>query len=284
MTINYLHNGVSVVLDKIIYQHGQTSDIVYQRGSSPTPLTFTAQQANSTMSLNRVGSSSSLANAVVQYSTDNGSTWNNYTLGTTLTMSNVGDTIMWKGNNSGLGYDWDTNYHKFIMSGSIEASGDITSLFNETGGDYALPRLACLQLFTGCSALTKAPNLPSTTLNYGCYWDMFYNCSSITVAPTLPATTLAERCYWAMLERTSITSIELIAPTMVAGCYNYMLRSNSHLNYIKCLATSGISTSNTDNWVMSVASSGTFVRPTGVSWSTGNSGIPSGWTIQNISN
>lgn len=60
-----------------------------------------------------------------------------------------------------------------------------------------------------------------------------------------------------------------------------MFKGCSGLNYIKCLATN-ISASNcTNNWVDSVASSGTFVKNASMtSWTTGASGIPTGWTVQ----
>jgi hypothetical protein len=52
------------------------------------------------------------------------------------------------------------------------------------------------------------------------------------------------------------------------------------LNYIKCLATD-ISASNcTGSWVYNVAASGTFIKAEGMrSWTTGESGIPSGWLV-----
>ena len=34
-------------------------------------------------------------------------------------------------------------------------------------------------MFTGCTSLTQAPELPATTLANACYWSMFYNCTSL---------------------------------------------------------------------------------------------------------
>jgi hypothetical protein len=54
------------------------------------------------------------------------------------------------------------------------------------------------------------------------------------------------------------------------------------LNSIKCLATNISASDCTTNWVEGVASSGTFIKAANMSgWTTGNSGIPSGWTVQN---
>ena len=165
-------------------------------------------------------------------------------------------------------------------------------------------------MFYGCTSLTKAPKLPATTLAIGCYSSMFANCKSLTVAPNLPATTLAGACYSSMfvsctsltvapeLPATKLESVcynnmfygctSLIsAPVLPATklefmCYGSMFNGCTKLNYINCLATD-ISASNcTGSWVDGVASTGTFVKnPDMTSWTTGTSGIPSGWTIEN---
>ena len=89
----------------------------------------------------------------------------------------------------------------------------------------------------------------------GCY-SMFSGCSSLTTAPELPATKLA------------------------SGCYSYMFKGCSNLNYIKCLATDISATDCTTNWVNGVAETGTFVKEIGVEWETGINGIPEGWTVE----
>ena len=53
------------------------------------------------------------------------------------------------------------------------------------------------------------------------------------------------------------------------------------LNYIKCLATDMSATDCTKDWVKNVASSGTFIKASGASWVSGDSGIPNNWTITN---
>lgn len=35
-------------------------------------------------------------------------------------------------------------------------------------------------MFSGCTSLTTAPELPATTLASGCYYGMFYNCRNLT--------------------------------------------------------------------------------------------------------
>ena len=77
---------------------------------------------------------------------------------------------------------------------------------------------------------------------------------------------------------------ELPATTLATGCYRSMFVYCSKLNYIKCLATDISATDCTSSWVNGVASSGTFVKADSMeSWSTGTSGIPSGWTVTSAS-
>jgi len=141
-------------------------------------------------------------------------------------------------------------------------------------------------MFYGCTSLTSAPELPATTLVNFCYNEMFSNCTSLTTAPALPATTLAQTCYASMFSGcTSLTTApELPATTLVSYCYNYMFSGCTSLNYIKCLATNISASACTTNWLNNVAASGTFIKDASMTnWTTGNNGIPSGWTVQDAS-
>lgn len=112
-----------------------------------------------------------------------------------------------------------------------------------------------MYMFSGCTSLITAPEIPSTMYdkNRGCY-GMFAGCTSLTEAPVLTPTILGYNTFAYMFD----------------GC--------TSLNYIKCLAPS-ISSSFTSSWVRNVAATGTFVKASGVSWPTGNDGIPRGWTV-----
>ena len=91
-----------------------------------------------------------------------------------------------------------------------------------------------------------------------CYAGMFRNCSNIEFAPRLKNRTLATRCYYRMFD----------------GC--------SKLHYINSYATDISASYCTYQWVRGVAESGIFVKDSKMSsWSTGISGIPDGWTVQN---
>lgn len=169
------------------------------------------------------------------------------------------------------------------------------------------------EMFYGCTSLTTAPNLPATTLTTYCYYNMFQNCSALTtvqetlpattlqqscyssmfhgcsslvVAPKLPATTLQTSCYYAMFRFCSslTTAPELPAETLVTNCYYNMFYGCTNLNYIKCLATDISATGCTTNWVSQVAANGTFIKDASMTgWTTGNSGIPTGWTVETAS-
>ena len=69
------------------------------------------------------------------------------------------------------------DYHNFGFDGEFEASGNVNSLLEE---NEEVARTMSLEnrefcyayLFSG-TALTTAPELPATTLAYGCYAMMF---------------------------------------------------------------------------------------------------------------
>ena len=137
-------------------------------------------------------------------------------------------------------------------------------------------------MFYGCTGLTTAPALPATALAEGCYISMFENCTNLGVAPALPATSLENECYRSMFTGCTdlISAPVLPATTLVTSCYSRMFKDCTNLNYVKSLATNISAEYCTDRWLEGVASSGTFVKASGTSWTTGISGIPSGWTVQ----
>ena len=149
-------------------------------------------------------------------------------------------------------------------------------------------------MFSACTSLITAPELPATSLASNCYGGMFQGCTSLTTAPSaLPATTLANCCYAYMFAGcTNLTTApELPATSLYTWCYYNMFSGCNSLNYVKCLASTGM-TNNfcLSNWLNGVASSGTFVKSPNATtgdtvgasqWATGStSGIPSGWEVQ----
>ena len=136
-------------------------------------------------------------------------------------------------------------------------------------------------MFSGCTSLTTAPALPATTLATYCYEYMFNGCTSLTTAPALPATTLANNCYRNMFYFcTSLTTAPALpATTLSSRCYRNMFNSCTSLNTVECLATNISASNATATWLYNVSSTGTFTKASGVTWPSGDSGIPSGWTV-----
>ena len=92
-------------------------------------------------------------------------------------------------------------------------------------------------MFEACTALTHAPDLPATTLADNCYNIMFSGCTALTHAPDLPATTLAINCYRSMFEAcTALTHApDLPATTLADNCYNGMFSGCTALAKIPAL-------------------------------------------------
>ncbi len=157
-----------------------------------------------------------------------------------------------------------TQFGNINISGSCKLCGNCLSLIF---GDNAINNTDISafpsifqRLFYRQSSIKEVSSnfLPATMLAKDCYYRMFENCKSLTIAPELPATTLASNCYY----------------DMFYGC--------TKLNYIKMLAVNISAVGCLGNWVYGVASNGTFVKnPAMTTLPTGESGIPSGWTVQN---
>lgn len=138
-------------------------------------------------------------------------------------------------------------------------------------------------MFYDCTSLIAAPNLPATTLLPACYKYMFFNCTALAFSPVISATTVATDCCWYMFYNcTSLTTAPVLrATTLAEYCYACMFYGCSRLNYIEMLATNISATSCLTNWVVGVATTGTFVKNVNATWNViGNNGVPTGWIIQ----
>ena len=228
----------------------------------------------------------------LQYSIDDGTTWTTLNANTASPTINAGNKILWK--QTGLtpgttnpGYGIGT----FSATGYFNASGNVMSLYygdnfisqtNLTGKDYAFA-----SLFYTCSYLASIENLvlPATTLASSCYSYMFAGCGRVTTAPELTATILTNSCYYYMFA--NCFSLEnapkLYAPILVDRCYYSMFGSCRSLREIHCYAVDISAFNCTGDWVYDTyTGNGTFYKDANTTWTTGNSGIPSGWTVINI--
>ena len=137
-------------------------------------------------------------------------------------------------------------------------------------------------MFSGCTSLTTAPELPATTLAESCYYKMFSGCTKLKSAPKLPATKLVIQCYYSMFSgcKSLTTAPDLPAQTLVIRCYNFMFDNCSSLNYIKMLATDISASDCLGSWVFGVSTTGTFVKSSSATWNiVGNSGVPKDWNV-----
>ena len=136
-------------------------------------------------------------------------------------------------------------------------------------------------MFNGCSNLLSAPELPATILGYSPYRSMFSGCSSLVKAPSiLPATTLQSWAYAYMFQNCNslIDAPELPAETLSQSCYNNMFNGCTSLKTIRCHSKVRAK-DDTYQWLYRVKTAGTFYGHSEFGWSSGASGIPSGWTF-----
>ena len=169
----------------------------------------------------------------LEYSLDDGSTWNSLGASVDTPSLNTGDKIMFRGNMSitkgyGIG--------QFSSNGHFNIEGNPLSLVDDTNfadiTDFTGMNQIFFQLFYGTDVV-DASNLalPATTLSQDCYTSMFEGCTSLVTAPALPATTLAEYCYNRMFNgcRSLTTAPELPATTLAEYCYSYMFSTCTSL-------------------------------------------------------
>lgn len=219
------------------------------------------------------------------YSIDSGETWEEFTKSKYITLENIGDTMLLKGNNSDTtlyGLQIGAEHTRVIVKGNI-----MSLLYGDDFEDKTVVTKDFAGLFENNGSIVDASNLilPATTLIENCYYRMFYGCTNLTTAPELPAETLAVSCYGQMFYscRSLTIAPELPAQTLAEACYSNMFYGCALLNYIKCLATDISASGCINDWLRDVAESGTFVcDPTMVStWEEQQqrSYLPTGWTI-----
>ena len=156
----------------------------WAKSGSPTPtayggLCFTAKTANSSVQLTAVGS----APAVTLIKSFDGVNWEDYAVGEVIDLPSIGDFVYLaagEGGNETFGSSTNA-YHKFVINGLVAASGDITSLRNFDLAQTQLAIYCYRSMFSGCTGLTSAPELPATTLEANCYRSMFQGCTHLAL-------------------------------------------------------------------------------------------------------
>ena len=164
----------------------------------------------------------------LEYSTDT-STWTTWDGATTLSSTTSGsDNVLYMrgtGNTKitgGFTYNWVLTGTDISCIGTIENLLDYATV--QSGAHPTMAKNCYTNMFSDCTGLTKAPELPATTLTSECYRGMFSRCTSLIQAPALPATTLADYCYIEMFFGcTGLTQAPALpATTLTTGCYHSM--------------------------------------------------------------
>lgn len=258
----------------------------------------------------------------IEYSLDFGESWNPYTTPFTLQAGDVACIKGNRTNYKNAGTDeWETPSNKPIFEANKKCfiSGNIMSLladevnlsesafqgaFSKGSGTQVtyididpeaplelpvttLASKCYMQMFRNCTGLTRAPTFRVEGTAYRCCYNMFRQCSNLVDVSTieLPATTLSQDCYRELFRQCSQlkTCPVLPAPTLVKECYRQMF-SKSGITTIVCLATNISAELCLDQWMSEVAGGGTFYKSPSMSgWPSGQSGIPSNWTVVDYS-
>ncbi len=249
-------------------------------------LCFTAEVANSSVTLNKVGSP---VPNTIQYSYD-GKNWDDYTFGSTIQLINIKDKVYFRNADSfddsnprDFTID-DANRYSFSIGSDsrVKASGDIQSLIDRNVVTKIARRFRLL--FVNCSGLTTPPKLGAETLVGYSYYRMFEGCTNLNAIPELPATQLISNCYRQMFSGCTILSSVKLTPTSLnTGVFRSMFSGCTNLSSVKVNFTNWRETiSATLDWLSNVSANGTFVCPVALDTTVARnaSTIPSNWIVK----
>lgn len=181
------------------------------------------------------------------------------------------------------------NLENLLLPATILTKWCYAYMFDGCDFVKTTPELPAMTLAENCyrgmfqdTGIRTAPVLPATTLTKWCYYGMFNNCFSL-VTVILPAQGLAYGCYENMFMHCSnLKNIELPASTLATRCYENMFGYCRSLKNVECLATDISANSCLLGWMYNVPAGGTFTKKAGVTYPTGDSGIPNGWTVVEV--
>ena len=155
----------------------------WAKSGSPTPayggLCFTAEADNSSVQLTAVRSEL----AVTLVKSFDGVNWEAYAVGEVIDLPSTGDFVYLAAGEGG-NETFSSSLracHQFVINGLVAASGDITSLRRFDLAQTTLVNYCYYKMFSGCTGLTSAPELPATTLASDCYAFMFHGCTNLSL-------------------------------------------------------------------------------------------------------
>lgn len=254
------------------------NSVVWPTGISSTPPGpdytepfYVENISNENETLNIVKNSDSAPTLTIEHSTDksNWTPFENPTSTTAITLDlQPGEKVYLRCSIDNWSVNWAGPYNK--ITGVSKVGGNTMSLFygsNFTGQETVFPettRCAISNLFSGNTNLIDASKLllPATILPNECYNRVFCDCTYLTTSPVIPDATPKDDRWFSNYYQ------------MFTGC--------SSLNNVTCLLSTYPGGNVMSWWLYGVASTGTFTKAAGVTWPTGDSGIPSGWTVVEV--
>lgn len=253
--VNVLHVGSKTITQNGTYDPADDNYDAYSSvtvnvsgggGGITQYITFTATLANTRVSITQTGTS--YGTWTFKYSTDN-TNWNNYTVGTDITLSAIGDYVSFAGIDNYATVQDSNNYKRFIVgAGGVNVSGKLAGFYGQNidyAGEYAYYQIfynqtkiydisnlimpsgaihsyALYGCFKNCTQLETPCALPAMVLAPYAYSQMFYGCTKLTSCPALPATTLNSYCYGTMFRGcTALTATMSSLPATIMKSYSY---------------------------------------------------------------
>lgn len=208
----------------------------------------------------------------LQYTTDFGETWTDWTSGSLNTTGDALYMFATRAPRTKLVRYVNGTYYSVIQvrqRGATHVGGNICSLLSKDAesvsieSDYTFGHFfdGCTSLVSGLIDLSRV----SIAGSYNAFKCLFTGCTSLISAPTLPFLELAHNCYQELFrDCTSLAKIELSATSWNAPAYPAAFT----------------------NWLSGVAATGTFKCPaalgTNETIERGASRCPEGWTVINI--
>lgn len=208
-----------------------------------------------------------LENKSYNYSVNNGSSSQiNFTVNgelVTITGLSAGDKVEFTVPNNQDGPSSSSTYFKFTTG--------CTAPFNVYGNIVSLQQVD----------YTDATSLSGNS----CFREMFRDNTKVIDASNLiiPDVYLTSSCCDGMFRGATnlIAGPQILATHPTTACMKNMFYDCQSLAYIKCMFSSVVA-AQIKNWVYGVSATGTFVKAAGVTWPTGTSGIPDGWTVEEV--
>ncbi len=169
----------------------------------PTPvvddfLCFTANESNCTIKLTYIIGIGTPNPVELEISYDK-TNWSDYTMHSTITLSNVWDKVYWRNKSTTqVPFSSERVWFMFEIPKLCSASWDITYLLCKTWTNM-IDDFDFRYLFQYSNIVTP-PRIPATTLWDYCCMSMFTECSNLEAIPAIQATSLWEGCCNGMFE------------------------------------------------------------------------------------